>query len=122
MLGLWNRQKILLLLIIMARNPWKVVGGVLISAILYSNVVVAQSATSTTASVLTATIAGEVVTYSPQFTVPASSDSGQSLLPNIQDPEAVDAQSVCPGYTASDVVTNDHGLSAVLELAGKACK
>jgi alpha-glucosidase len=44
-----------------------------------------------------------------------------SLLPNIQDQQAIDAQTVCPGYTASDVKENDFGLAASLTLAGKAC-
>jgi hypothetical protein len=79
-------------------------------------------ATSTTTSELTATIAGQVVTHSPQFTVPASADEGVSLIPNIQDPEAVDAQTVCPGYIASDVVKGNNGFSATLKLAGNACK
>jgi alpha-glucosidase len=84
----------------------------------------AQSLTTTvspTATVATATIAGSVVTYLPQFTVPAEADIGVTLIPNIQDPEAVDAQSVCPGYTASDVVRSAHGFSAKLSLAGKPC-
>ncbi|KAF2812950.1 uncharacterized protein BDZ99DRAFT_568229 [Mytilinidion resinicola] len=55
------------------------------------------------------------------FTVPASADNGALLIPNIQDPQAVDVQTVCPGYTASNVQTNDYGLSASLTLAGKAC-
>jgi alpha-glucosidase len=77
--------------------------------------------TSTTATVGTATIAGTVVTYKPQFTVPAAADNGATLIPNIQDPEAVDAQGVCPGYTASDVVRNVNGFSATLNLAGSPC-
>lgn len=57
-----------------------------------------------------------------QFTVPASADVGQTLLPNINDPEAVDAQTVCPGYTASNVQTSDTGLTADLNLAGAGCR
>lgn len=56
-----------------------------------------------------------------QFTVPASADEGQTLIPNIDDPEAVDAQTVCPGYTASNVQTSDTGLTADLDLAGAGC-
>jgi alpha-glucosidase len=81
-----------------------------------------QSGTPTTASVLTATIAGEVVTYSPQFTVPASADEGATLIPNILDPNATDAQTVCPGYNASNVVNGTNGFSAILTLAGTPCK
>lgn len=58
---------------------------------------------------------------SPLFTIPASADEGAPLLPNIKDPEAVDAQKVCPGYVASDVEHNQFGFTATLTLAGKAC-
>ncbi|KAB2580756.1 Alpha-glucosidase [Lasiodiplodia theobromae] len=85
----------------------------------------AQAQSSLSSSFLegdgTATIAGTPVTYSPKFTVPASADVGQNLIPNIVDPQAVDAQSVCPGYKASDVKRNANGFSATLNLAGKAC-
>lgn len=60
-------------------------------------------------------------TFRPVFTVPADADVGAPVLPNINDPEAVDAQSVCPGYKGSDVVTTSIGLTATLSLAGKAC-
>lgn len=60
-------------------------------------------------------------TFRPVFTVPADADIGAPVLPNIIDPEAVDAQSVCPGYKGSDVVTKPTGLTATLSLAGKAC-
>ncbi|KAL2882880.1 hypothetical protein SGCOL_001570 [Colletotrichum sp. CLE4] len=56
-----------------------------------------------------------------QFTVPASADEGAVLIPNIEDPEAKDPQSVCPGYTASNVQTTSHGFTANLDLAGSAC-
>lgn len=55
------------------------------------------------------------------FTVPADSDVGQSLLPNIEDPEVVDAQSVCPGYTASNLQNTSTGFTADLSLDGDAC-
>jgi alpha-glucosidase len=96
----------------------------LVCSLLTLNLAKAQSVTTTTAStatVGTATIAGTVVTYKPQFTVPASADVGVTLIPNIQDPLAVDAQTVCPGYTASKVVRNAYGFSATLSLAGKPC-
>ena len=53
--------------------------------------------------------------------VPADADIGQNLIPWINDPQAVNPQNVCPGYTASDVVSTDSGLTANLNLAGKAC-
>lgn len=59
--------------------------------------------------------------YREIFTVPADSDVGQPLLPNIEDPEAVDAQSVCPGYTASNVQNTSTGFTADLSLGGDAC-
>lgn len=106
----------------MARSLLRKAIGML-SAGLFLNVAQAQTTTPTptTATELTATITGSVVTYSPQFTIPASADNGANLLPNINDPQAVDAQSVCPGYTASNVVQNPYGFSASLSLAGKAC-
>lgn len=42
-------------------------------------------------------------------------------MPNVKDPSAVDAQSVCPGYKASQVKESDSGLTAVLKLAGAPC-
>jgi alpha-glucosidase len=91
--------------------------------LLTSTLAQAQSVTttSTTATVATATIAGTVVTYKPQFTVPAAADNGAPLIPNVQDPQAVDAQAHCPGYTASDVVRNANGFTATLSLAGEPC-
>lgn len=72
----------------------------------------------TTNSVITATIDGTATTFSNAFTVPASADIGPNLLPNVQDPHAVQAQDVCPGYTASDVEKTATGFSAILTLAG----
>lgn len=59
--------------------------------------------------------------HSPEFTVPASADLGMSVLPNIEDPQAVNPQDVCPGYTASAVQKSDTGFTADLHLAGPAC-
>jgi len=56
-----------------------------------------------------------------EFTVPASADEGKNLIPWIKDPEAVDPQTKCPGYTASNVQTTDTGVTASLSLAGDAC-
>ncbi len=58
---------------------------------------------------------------SPVFTLPASADVGKDILPNIHDPEAVDAQTVCPGYKASNIHETAGGLTADLALAGPAC-
>jgi alpha-glucosidase len=56
-----------------------------------------------------------------QFTIPGNADAGAHLIANIDDPEAVDAQSVCPGYKASNVKESSRGLTATLKLAGKPC-
>ncbi|KAF2770213.1 putative alpha-glucosidase [Teratosphaeria nubilosa] len=77
--------------------------------------------TTGTASYNIATINGTVSTYSVQFTVPASADVGANVLPNIKDPNATDAQTVCPGYKASDIKHTVNGLTATLNLAGPAC-
>ena len=64
---------------------------------------------------------GTPTSFRTLFTVPASASAGANIIPNILDPKAIDAQSVCPGYTASNVVRTPYGLSATLKLAGKAC-
>jgi len=56
-----------------------------------------------------------------QFSLPASADVGANLIANVDDPQATDTQSVCPGYKASDVQTTTSGLTATLQLAGQAC-
>lgn len=56
-----------------------------------------------------------------QFTIPADADEGANLIANIDDPEAIDAQTACPGYKASNVKQTTTGVSASLALAGKAC-
>lgn len=77
--------------------------------------------TAPSATIGTVTIDGTVSTYSVQFTVPAAAGNGANVLPNILDPNATDAQTVCPGYKASNVVRNAHGFSATLNLAGEPC-
>ncbi|KAI1420083.1 glycoside hydrolase family 31 protein [Xylaria sp. FL1777] len=44
-----------------------------------------------------------------------------AVIPNIRDPQAVDAQSVCLGYKASNVVETPLGLTGDLILAGDPC-
>jgi alpha-glucosidase len=65
--------------------------------------------------------ASPTTSFRPIFTVPTSADVGKTLIPNIQDPQAVDAQTVCPGYRGSNVQYSDTGLTADLTLAGPAC-
>lgn len=55
------------------------------------------------------------------FTLPPDADVGQNVIANIHDPLAVDPQSVCPGYRASNVVKTANGITADLNLAGAAC-
>lgn len=44
-----------------------------------------------------------------------------SLVPNILDPTAPNAQDVCPGYKASNLENTASGFTADLTLAGPAC-
>ncbi|KAI3322938.1 glycoside hydrolase family 31 protein [Xylariaceae sp. AK1471] len=61
------------------------------------------------------------------LSLPLSSDAilherdGGAIIPNIRDPEAVDPQSVCPGYMATNVIEAPLGFTADLILAGDAC-
>jgi alpha-glucosidase len=65
--------------------------------------------------------ASETANQGPVFTLPASADVGKNILPNVKDPEAVDPQTVCPGYKASNVRHTDTGFTADLDLAGPPC-
>lgn len=53
--------------------------------------------------------------------VPATPEKASLVIPNIYDPEAVDAQTICPGYVASGVTNTSYGFVADLTLAGPAC-
>ena len=64
---------------------------------------------------------GTIETFRPIFTVPPEAALAAPVLPNIKDPEAIDAQTVCPGYNASNVKRTACGLTATLTLAGPAC-
>ncbi|KZF21148.1 glycoside hydrolase family 31 protein [Xylona heveae TC161] len=81
----------------------------LASSLFFSSPTYAQNASSTTTS------------WRPLFTIPAEADVGANLLPTANDPQAVDAQTVCPGYQASNVVRTGLGFTASLSLAGQAC-
>lgn len=95
--------------------------GILLYTLLTAGLTGAQNPTSTTGSIGTATISGVLSTFSAQFTVPSTADRGATLIPNVRDPEAVDAQTVCPGYRASGVTRGPNGFSAILTLAGEPC-
>lgn len=75
----------------------------------------------TLGAVISSTATSSTAASRPVFTVPASADEGAQLIANIDDPQAVNAQTVCPGYVASHVENNDFGFTATLTLAGKAC-
>ncbi|CAK1357391.1 Alpha-glucosidase [Cercospora beticola] len=76
---------------------------------------------SSTGSIASATVSGATSTYSIPFTVPASADIGPNILPNIKDPNAKQAQALCPGYKASNVEHTSIGFTAMLTLAGEGC-
>lgn len=105
--------------IIMYSSPLFVYNAFIFYTLLLSRISNAQNVSETT----TGALAGDVTTTSskPVFTVSSDAQIGASILPNIKDPEAVDAQSVCPGYSASNVVRTKSGLTATLKLAGTAC-
>jgi alpha-glucosidase len=66
-------------------------------------------------------VSSTTTSASAQFTLPAAADVGENLIANIDDPNAVNAQTVCPGYTASNVQNTESGFVATLTLAGKPC-
>jgi len=78
-----------------------------------------QTISDTPTSVVTVNIGGTPTTFRDVFTIPASADQGQPLVPNIHDLEAVNAQDVCPGYTASRLQENKNGLAAVRNSGSK---
>lgn len=81
----------------------------------------ASNAPSMTAAPVSTTSPSPSTSYREIFTVPSSADFGASLQPNIIDPQAKNAQDVCPGYNASDIRFNDLGFAATLKLLGPAC-
>lgn len=105
--------------IIMYSSPLFIYNAFIFYTLLLSRISNAQSESKTA----TRALAEDVTSTSSKsvFTVPSDAQNGASILPNIKDPEAVDAQSVCPGYSASNVVRTISGLTATLKLAGTAC-
>ncbi|QIW98151.1 hypothetical protein AMS68_003669 [Peltaster fructicola] len=59
--------------------------------------------------------------FPPTPILPSSLNYAPSVTPNVMDLTAPDAQVVCPGYTASNVRQSASGVTADLNLAGKAC-
>lgn len=80
-----------------------------------------SAAQTPTAEGFSTTLNGTPTSFRSVFTIPPSADQGAELIPNIQDPQAVNVQDVCPGYKAEDLVQTERGLSATLRLAGKPC-
>lgn len=80
-----------------------------------------SSSAATTASGFSTTLNGTPTSFRSIFTIPAEADIGQPVQPNVLDPTAVNAQDVCPGYTASDLQQTDRNLTATLTLAGSPC-
>jgi alpha-glucosidase len=81
----------------------------------------AQTPTASSSSGWSTTLNGTPTSFRSVFTIPPSADTGADLIANIIDPEAVNAQDVCPGYNAAQLREDAGGLSAVLTLAGKPC-
>jgi len=52
---------------------------------------------------------------------PSIDDVPGVYIANVHDPEALDAQKECPGYTASEIHHDAFGFTARLGLAGQAC-
>lgn len=77
--------------------------------------------TTVAESVNTVVNNGVTKTYRAIPTLPSDIDETPPVLANIHDPQAVDAQNVCPGYIASRVVVDDYGLTAALTLRGRNC-
>lgn len=76
---------------------------------------------TTLTAVVHAQTSTSTMSTAPIFTVPAVATNAVPLIPSILDPTAVNAQDVCPGYTASNVTKTQYGLTADLTLAGEAC-
>jgi alpha-glucosidase len=98
-----------------ARNNMAGRAALAIGSLLCASFSSALTQTSTSAP------ADPTTSFRAIFTVPAEAQNGLPVLPNINDPQAVSAQDVCPGYTASNVVRTPYGLTADLSLAGSAC-
>ena len=60
-------------------------------------------------------------TYTPSATLSSSLNLSLSVTPNVLNPAAPNAQSLCLGYKASNFITADESITADLALAGPAC-
>jgi alpha-glucosidase len=102
----------------MARTSFLQASALLSSLLVLTH---AQNSATPSSSGWSTTLNGTPTSFRSVFTIPASADVGADVLPNIQDSQAVNAQDICPGYTASQLQENERGLSAVLTLAGAPC-
>lgn len=98
-------------------NPIRIPRIILISLALTATLVLFANRIYDPAQCSTAT----EISFRPHGTLAADADDGQPILPTIYNPQAVNAQSACPGYRASNVTSTQFGFSAILTLAGKAC-
>jgi len=105
----------------MARTSFLQASTLLSSFLALANAQNATTSTSSSTGGWSTTLNGTPTSFRPVFTIPPSADQGADIIPNIQDPQAVDAQDVCPGYKASGLQQSNSGLSATLSLAGPAC-
>jgi len=104
----------------MARISFLQASALLSSFLTLTHAQASQSATPTQSGWST-TLNGTPTSFRSVFTIPASADVGADVIPNIQDPQAINAQDVCPGYKASQLQETDGGVTAVLNLAGAPC-
>ena len=90
-----------------------------LNAFAYTTLLLARLADAGPAAV---DAAAPTSTFHVELSVPGDADNGVPRLPTINDPLAKDAQTICPGYKASDVQTSDTGMTATLKLNGKHCQ
>jgi alpha-glucosidase len=100
----------------MARSPFVIVNGFILNVFILVLLTVAYALPGPALAPRQT-----VTSFRPIPTVPSGDSDGKNLLPNIYDPQAINAQNACPGYKASNVVKTSHGMTADLSLAGKAC-
>ena len=62
-----------------------------------------------------------LTSFQAQITAAANADTGAPLLPNIEDPNAKNAQLECPGYRATQIDLKNCGFTAQLSLLGEGC-
>lgn len=104
----------------MARSSF-LQASTLVSSLLALTAAQTPTTTTTSSDGWSTTLNGTPTSFRSVFTIPANADQGANLISNIQDPQAVNAQDVCPGYKASGLEQNDRGLSVTLSLAGTPC-